>query len=778
MANDLENDIPVGDIKLYDDYVPALDAGNWYIQVNHTLQHASTAINADTLSSLQEFIVSAPQFALDSTEIISKYPPEGSTGRYGEVLPNIVLGEPLLPWERSVAATVNREPWLALLLFADDELIGGDDNSPTHLINTNVQTFLSADATGKTLKPSITKEDDVADTDGCTYIQVSTSTFQAITPRLHELRYLAHCRQINTGDKAIDGLNEHGLFSVVVANRFPATPPKGAPGTIKNIVHLVSIEGLEAYLADSAAFGAFEQVALLSLASWTFQSLPDNQEDFKGLMTNMLYQTDGTTPQPPDYFWLRLPSPGVTQADQIGAELTRRLNDGFVPLAYHTRTGEDTFGWYRGPLVPLLTSPLEKSSPFFTADSAIIYHNEYGLFDLSLAGAWNVGRAAALSDKSFGKMLFDFRRGAHQLTDQLLYRLQSDFFTQNQIDSLDQDTTVQDEFLSILNTQLLADIGSPPNQDPAIAPPPPPSNQPDIDPKTALQNFMGDPAVQQMVLDLVSGDLDPISQWLAKLLLLYRVPFDCLVPDERMLPVESLRFFYLDNNWLQAMLDGALSIGMESSRETFFSAMTHGTINAAAFEAAKVLRTSLSGAESPPAETAQNLISGFLLRSAIVSGWPNLAVRPYLNNQQMLKILRLDHLSPNVLLCIFWGVPDYVEISEPQEGFAFGVDEDGNIPLRYPTTPQASTGLLIGDQLTGDPSFAIRDLGQQQKVFMRAAASRVLDLNPDSASGLIQSLKSSLEQQLKTTLTSFSPADFALQMVKSPESVRLNSQSQ
>lgn len=772
MADDLKNDIPVGDIQLYDNYVPALDAGNWFIQIDHKLTKNNAPVNTDPLTSLQEFIVSAPQFALDPTEVISKYPPDGSSGRYGEVLPNIVLSEPLLPWERKMADTDNREPWLALLVFEDADLIGGDENSPTHLINTNVENFLKPDDTGKLLKPSITKEDDVQNSDPCTCIHIKTSLFQTITPRLKELRYLAHCRQVNTGDKAIAGLNEHGLFSVVVANRFPLTPAAGQPGATKNIVHLVSLEGLESVLVDSPNFSKFEQVALLSLASWTFQALPDNQEDFKGLMTNMLYQADGKTPFPPEHFWLRLPFTSQNENDPAQVEASKRLRDGFVPLGYHTRTGEDTFAWYRGPLTPLLTTELKKANPFLTADAAIIYHSAFGVFDFSLAGAWNIGRAAALSDKSFGQMLLDFRRGAHTLTDQLLQRLQSDFFSQSQIDELNHDTTVQDEFLSVLNTQLIADIGSPPNPKPDLSPLQ--AKPPDTDPQTAVKNFMADPAAQAKVLNLVKTDLDPISQWLARLLLLYPLPFNYLVPDERMLPVESLRFFYMDNTWLGAMLDGALSIGMESSRETFFFNITRDMMHEAAYKAAKVLRSSLSGTEPQPSEVSANLMSGMLIRSAVVSGWPNLAVRPYLKSGELLKILRMDHLSPNVLLCIFWGVPDYVEISEPQEGFAFGVNEDGFIPLR---NPLASGKLLLGEQFPGDPVLQIRDLTQKQKLFMRSAASRVLDLNPDSSNGLIQKLKSALEAQLKSTLSSFNPADFALQMVKSPEAVKLNSQA-
>ncbi len=44
-----------------------------------------------------------------------------------------------------------------------------------------------------------------------------------------------------------------------------------------------------------------------------------------------------------------------------------------------------------------------------------------------------------------------------------------------------------------------------------------------------------------------------VVRFLARLRLLEGVPFNYLVPDATMLPLESIRFFYVDRNWLDAL---------------------------------------------------------------------------------------------------------------------------------------------------------------------------------------------------------------------------------
>lgn len=776
--------IPIGDIQLYDNDIPSLYGGNYEITVTQTL----TNISQDKTSVTQKFAVYAPQFMLDPSEVLAVYPPAGSTGQFADTLPHMLLYEPALPWERKMPTP--ETPWLALLIFQEDELSDGLD-SPTRSITTTVADFLHM--SGQILTPTLTKEIDVADTQVCQFIKLSTTVFQAITPRLTELPFLAHVRQVNTSDKVTLRTNEQGTSAVIVGNRFPAVDlSKDKPTASKNIVHLVSLEGLTQYLVDEPVFTRsgkndgttiYDTIALLSLASWTFQCLPDPHENFQGLLLHLLYEeyNPGTGLHQPTNMWLRRPPPQLDTHDPKSANsaVVKRIQDGFVPLAYHTRTGEETFAWYRGPLVPLLTMPLQKANPFFTADAALIYDRSAGVFDLSLASAWNIGRALALADKSFGQELLHFRQRAHRLIDRLYDRLQRDHFaTPEDIAQLAQQNLIQASFLQALNAQLLADIANinTTSRDSWVvlsvaeqADDP----EPDPDPKTALECFLADPTIQQVILSLVKDDVDPIARWLARLALLYSVPFDYLVADPAMLPIESLRFFYLDINWLEALLDGALSIGMESSRQTVFAQMTRGLLQESALAVMKTLRNDLLAITPQSVSADETIMTGLLLRSALVSGWPNLAIHPYDKSGTLLNILRMDHLSTDVLLCIFLGIPDHIEISEPQEGLRFGVDEQGKIELRNLMPPQKEGDAPVGEPL--NVTFQISDPSGKPTPYLRPH-SRVLQLAPTSQDGLLQQLKAHLVAAGQK-LDHLSPTGFAVQMIKAPQQLTFDSQT-
>ncbi len=764
-----------GDLTVYDNFVPALPAGTWYVTADHTLS-AATPVGADPISASQQFVVSAPQFRIDPAAVLAVSPASESSGSYGTVLPHVVLADPMLPWERPMAGAGPRQPWLAVLVFRPDELTDGAADSPTATITTTVAGFRTP-APGLII-PAVTPAADVAGTDPCTCIHVPGPVFRAVAPLLSELRYLAHTRATSATDTALaarpatGGVSADGagapLYSAVVANRFPQDVP-GAPPA-RHLAHLVSLEGLEHLIDGTAPPSDTDTVAVISLYSWAFWSHTAADGDFEGLATALTAPpASGGTPD----LLLRLPHPQAT-GDPVHDEAVNRLSDGYVPLAYLARSAETTVAWYRGPL-SAVPGPAPAAT-FQSADAAIAYDSDYGMFDLSLAAAWQAGRAAALADPAFGQRLLEFLRLAHGFVDALHHRLTSDHFSQTQIDQIDTTTTAQQDFMTVLGAQLLADAGAGPQ--PVAPPVPPPGGDPpppDPDPQAALKAFLADPQVQGMMLAAVRADLDPIATWLAHLLLLEPLPFSCLVADDNLLPLESVRFGYLDPSWQAALLDGALAIGQESSLQVLYASLTGDMIRSAAGLAARDFRARITGTPAPPPvyPVPPDAVAGtgMLLRSALVTGWPNLAVRAADSAGAAVPALRMDRLSPTVLLCLFGGIPAAVEISEPPAGLRFGVDDSGHVPLRSLIAPAAPDGTAFGAILPHAAPVALIDPAGKDALALRSVTTGVLNVDPQLPGSLVARLTDAVAAA-QPAIGALSPGDVAILMVKAPEAVR------
>jgi len=171
-----------------------------------------------------------------------------------------------------------------------------------------------------------------------------------------------------------------------------------------------------------------------------------------------------------------------------------------------------------------------------------------------------------------------------------------------------------------------------------------------------------------------SGLPSEVARFLADLRLLENVPFLYLVADSDLLPPESIRFFYLDRNWTDAAVDGALAAGTFTTAERAALASRYAEIRDAVDRAERNVWAERLGAEHDgPAEVA----TGLLLRSRAVSGWPGLHVRAYRRgNESPMRMLRIERLAPAVLLALIDGVPDSVVLEEPRQGIQFGVDAD------------------------------------------------------------------------------------------------------
>jgi hypothetical protein len=194
---------------------------------------------------------------------------------------------------------------------------------------------------------------------------------------------------------------------------------------------------------------------------------------------------------------------------------------------------------------------------------------------------------------------------------------------------------------------------------------------------------------------------DGVSDWLAALRLTEGVPFQYLVADDRLLPPESIRFFYLDRNWTDALVAGALSVGAITTDDRAQLQALYPQIRDELDADERLVR--VPGNETAVSGPA-DVVTGLLIRSRAVSGWPAMHVRAYRDevpddgpddDPSRLHLMRLERLAPTVLLALFDGVPTVVHIEEPRSGLQFGFELADSqpqgaiayeLPLRTPGT--------------------------------------------------------------------------------------------
>jgi hypothetical protein len=250
---------------------------------------------------------------------------------------------------------------------------------------------------------------------------------------------------------------------------------------------------------------------------------------------------------------------------------------------------------------------------------------------------------------------------------------------------------------------------------------------------------------------------DGARSWLAALRLLSGVPFQHIVADERLLPPESARFFYVDRAWTDALIQGALAVGAVTDADRALLQQLYPAIRDDIDEAERLVRVTGGEGEAGPADA----LAGLLLRSKAVSGWPGLHVNAYRadvpdtgphDDPSRLHLMRLEQLAPSVLLAIFDGVPEIVHIDEPRHGVAFGVDESaGSVPGNWSYTLTVRRNVAVNGDLTQSTLP-----GDRLPVPFRANAPGVLDMS---------ALQAAITGKIGGTA---SASEFALQLIRLP----------
>jgi len=660
-----DNGKPTGSITFISYDKPSIKDGVYDLSVSQSFSVGTGGITASDTEKKLRIAALGPRFSLEPQVVIGKFPPDKSSGEYYTVLPHIIFKSSILPWERRISDEPDYAdaPWLALLLFTKNENIESQ--------TIELETLVNQPETKSWQFPAITLEPGQQKTDRLHVVDVSGALLQKVLPGKEALPYLAHVRQ--SAPQA-----GSPQFPILISARLPQ------PGN-KNIVHLVSLEN-RADLFSS--LDPNKTYRIISLTSWSFASTK-NTTTFKDLLRAAYQNDQDHDAAEASKNVLRMPTLDSSR-NAPSASTNGKINgfyrQGFVPLPHQTRQGNKLVSWYRGPLLP---GPGREMVDFTkldvkAADELVRYDSNFGMFDLSYAAAWELGRLLMLRRRRVSVAFYNWKRAR-----------------------LHASKSIGAHHLPLVQTSSSLDLPQ------------------------------------------------AVKDWFAGLGILNDVPYHYLVPDERELPQPSIRFFTIDPVWMAYLLDGAFSIGRVVTNKPAGDAL---------------LRSSIP---------IPGPMSGFLLRSPVVAGWPHMELEGYnvagggttfvpqgVTKANILPLLRMERIAADTLLCVFAGQLKTLDLNEKAEVIHFGVayeDGTGESETRcyYKVRRDPATGDEYSVNLATD-NFCTSDPNGHWVT--------VPFINP--ASGLIDiaQLKQALEVAARKEMA---PNSFAVEMIEGVAKVRL-----
>lgn len=700
-------------VEFASNQLPVLVSGKYSLALTHTLGLDS---GNQTFGNQYAFQVQSERFSISPKEILKVFPPPNTLGTFDNVLPHVVLSRRTLPWEREPQAprqATDNGPaysWLAVLVFAGTAAPALQTGTLADLVPASASGNLPTDAYSYgSVFPSMDDFLEVgeASSDACVYIDVPLAFFAALAPSQADLLWNAHVRSTASSDGTFSN-----LYSVVVSNTLPTA---GQSAT----AHLVSFEGLWSQLPnDDGSYTTappWSTMRLVTLKSWQFRVAP-----LEASFQHVLLGLNGGVGDPSTAVTengdslLRLPSAYVPAAAPDSAP-AMPFASGYTVLA----GGDDvtSASWYRGPFAPSTVTPnpagfnwAAASLPANSAASLAVSVSTAPASDQSYAVAWQLGRLLALADKDFATAQVSWKRDARLSLNTLLGQ-QNDLRAGGRAAYAALVRAVlkdPDQIRGVLGSMLSVDGAN----DSLIIP--------------------------QTLVD-----------WLANLALLKIVPFNYLVPDSKMMPPESLRFFNVDPRWIACLLDGAWSLDRQPAANWAFDTayqpwqqLQAGTL---------VPSFAGSGSWWPS--------SGALLNSQVIPGyWPGIEFE----TAPQVSALREDLLGASALILLFNGSLTSLTLKQPSEGihFGFDIDEDGVLskPTRY---------LSVGGQL-----YPKAPSGPPPSPGDETPASYTLTPIPQRSASVIQF--DNLAQAIQKTigLPAIRAVDFAVELVESVSSVQ------
>ncbi|MCB0661358.1 MAG: hypothetical protein KDC24_01355 [Saprospiraceae bacterium] len=709
------NEKDLKEITFVEDYVPSLKAGMYKVSLRQELMDGRNTPTSPiekllfkkipdgiSFSKEKDFFVSGERFNLRPLDIDSVFPPDMSVGKFYDTLPHLVFNDPSLPWQRSLFAGKKgdpKTPWLALLLF--------DENDPApNPRRVPVSTLLNPQERkeGFFFPDTFSLEPGESPTDMVTIIDVPVDVFNRICPSVEDLKWLAHGREVNVSYKAKDKNREQtGKYAVSLSSRLPV-PEK------ESIVHLVALEGFGEMLSthdphqtvankkENPALKGFHHVRLISYRKWRFKC-ESNKDNFSNLLKSLNKGASeilkGQLPQSELRLYKDIKKEGA------GERIDSFLNQGFVPLPHLMRQGYQTISMYRGPLAPTEIPNFIKAN-IDNQDQLYFKDPQSNILDVSYACAWQLGQMLGLRNQKFTQALINWKM--HNKFSAI------SAWEKKQLAS-------KFEFIENNNGVFL------PFKKEATEVFKVPESQP-------AEKFSGDALLknENPFKRDTQKEKDPEYQitelpnlckdYFKSLEKLHDVPFHYLVPNMEMLPNESIKFFFLDRNWVNALLAGAMNIGDFAVGADLKEEA--GNIDFERFLDWK------NNKKSP--------VHGFILRSRILTGWPGLEMYPQTAGGKLMDHVRMEKLADDIAIVMVEGKIGKLVFREPGEGVHFGFDlADENIKKVY-----------RGNDIKGTDGNIFPDLNEKNLVNMSKLSAAFLSVNPNG----------------------YSNADFAYQMVE------------
>lgn len=488
-----------GHMVLYDRMQPALPADSYRVEASTEVEvetdqdgDGTGTIESVPLRSETRYLdIVGPRFRLQPTELAGVFPPRNGHGDFTDTIPHVAFGRRTLPWEQDVdpknelpapapsdadgaaPALTGIRPWIALLLFEEDEI-----------------TIMRGKALEDVLPQSVRTAIDAPSGIECDSIVVERNALLDVLPTPDEMEALTHVRQVNVDDRELAAGDSDGWFSVVMGSRLPIAdrkyracivslegrmdlfeklrnrpPPGRDPGTLVPRVTAERVAELERLARahpdrtdlgtaleharrslemdsddandgpdpnDGAAPGDGASVApvvaaddvsaagihpgfvLGEVADWvTFPPLQAVEEVV--LLASWSFECVGT-----GTFRLLAQSLDVGMVGENAAGV-QVADSGHVAIKMRNRAGSEQTAWYRGPLAPYPMTR-DEEGPYHSADQCRRVTPESGMEDVSYSAAFEVGRLLATSDGRLAQELMRWRRTAYRAARRILAR--------------------------------------------------------------------------------------------------------------------------------------------------------------------------------------------------------------------------------------------------------------------------------------------------------------------------------------------------------------------